>query len=147
MASWDIFRELDSMRREMDAMFRGAGTGRPFGFPSPAAMRAFPMVNVSEDSDNYYVQVLLPGVDPKAVDVSVIRNALSISGERKPVAEQRDQVVHRSELDFGKFSRTVELPVDLNPDSINAQYKDGVLVMTMAKAEHMKPKRVEISVT
>ncbi|MBJ6801651.1 Hsp20/alpha crystallin family protein [Geomonas propionica] len=148
MASWDVFRELDNLRREIDEAFRGAGVSRPLGptFLSPVTTRRFPMVNFSEDEGSVYVEALIPGVDPKDVDLSVLRNTLTISGERKPFAEMKG-IVHRTELGSGKFSRTLELPVDIDANRITAQCKDGIMTITMAKAEHAKPKRIEIKLS
>ncbi|WP_224983649.1 Hsp20/alpha crystallin family protein [Geomonas agri] len=148
MASWDVFRELDNLRREIDEAFRGAGMNRPFGptFLSPVTSRRFPMVNFSEDEGNVYVEALVPGVDPKDVELSVLRNTLTISGERKPFAEIKG-IVHRTELGSGKFSRTLELPVDIDANKITAQCKDGIMTITMAKAEHAKPKKIEIKLS
>lgn len=148
MASWDVFKELDTLRREIDEAFRGAGMSRPFGptFLSPVATRRFPMVNFSEDEGNVYVEALVPGVDPKDIDLSVLRNTLTISGERKPLADVRG-IVHRSELGSGKFTRTLELPVDIDPNNITAQCKNGIMQVTIAKAEHAKPKKVDIKLS
>lgn len=148
MASWDVFRELDNLRREIDEAFRGVGFSRPFGptFLSPTTARRFPMVNFSEDEGNVYVQALIPGVDPKDVDLSVLRNTLTISGERRPFAEMKG-IIHRTELGSGKFSRTLELPVDIDPNRITAQCRDGIMTVTMAKAEHAKPKKIEIKLS
>ena len=86
MANWDVFRELDRLRREVDEAFRGAGFNRPFGstFLSPAAARRFPLLNLSEDEGHVYIDALAPGVDPKDTDLAVLRNTITISGERKP---------------------------------------------------------------
>ncbi len=147
MANWDVFRELDNLRREIDEAFRGAGFVRPFATPflSPVSARRFPPVNFSEDEGHVYVDALLPGVEPKDTDVTVLRNTITISGERKPFVEQNGQVVHRSELGSGRFSRTLELPADINPDRINAECRNGILRITLAKAEHARPKKIEIT--
>jgi len=146
MASWDILKELDNLRREIDETFRGAGYTRPSGptFLSPASPRRFPLVNFSEDEGHVYIEALVPGVDPKDIDLTVLRNTVTISGERKPFSEKEGQIVHRSELGSGKFSRTLELPVDIDPDKITASCKDGVMQITLAKAEHAKPKKIDI---
>ena len=146
MATWDMLRELDNLRREVDEAFRGAGFGRPFGstFLAPVTTRRFPLVNFSEDEGNLYVDALVPGVDYKKIDLSVVRNSVTISGERKPFEEQKGQIVHRSELGAGKFSRTLELPVDINPDRISAECKDGIMQITLGKAQHAIPRKIEI---
>lgn len=148
MANWDAFKELDNLRREINEAFRGDGYVRPFGqtFISPVTTRRFPLVNFSEDGGHLYIEALLPGVDPKEIDLSVLRNTVTLSGERKPLVEKEGQIVHRSELGSGKFSRTLELPVDIDPDKIQAQCKDGIMLITLAKAEHAKPKKIEIQI-
>ena len=149
MANWDVFRELDNLRREMDEAFRGAGMNRPLAstFLSPVTTRRFPLVNFSQDEGHVYIEALVPGVDPKELDLSVLRNTVTLSGERMPFVEQKDQIVHRTELGSGKFSRTLELPVDIDPKNINAQCKDGIMRITIAKAEHAKPKKIEIKLS
>jgi HSP20 family protein len=149
MATWDVFNELDNLRREIDEAFRGAGMRRPFGptFLSPVTSRRFPLVNFSEDEGHVYIESLVPGVDPKDVDLSVLRNTITISGERKPFVEKEGQVVHRSELGSGRFSRTLELPVDIDQNKISALYKNGIMQITLAKAEHAKPKKIEIKLS
>ncbi len=146
MASWDMFRELDGLRKEIDEAFRDAGLGRPFGstFRAPVTTRRFPLVNFSEDDRNLYIDALVPGVDPKNIDLTVVRNSITISGERKPFEELEGQVVHRSELGYGNFSRTLELPVDIAPDKIKAVCKDGIIQITLGKAEHAIPKKINI---
>ncbi len=149
MASWDVFRELDNMRREINEAFRGVGVSRPFGatFLAPVATRRFPLVNFSEDEGHVYVSALVPGVDPKDIDLTVLRNTITISGERRPFEVKEGQIVHRSELGSGKFSRTLELPVDIDPENISAESKDGIMKVCLAKAEHAKPKKIEIKLS
>jgi HSP20 family protein len=149
MATWDVFKELDNLRREIDEAFRGAGIGQPFGstFLSPVTTRRFPLVNFSEDEGHVYIEALVPGVDPKDVDLTVLRNTVTISGERKPFVEKEGQIVHRSELGSGKFSRTLELPVDIDPDKITASCNNGIMQITLAKAEHAKPKKIDIKLS
>ncbi len=149
MATLDVFKELDNLRREIDEAFRGAGYNRPFGstFLSPVTSRRFPLVNFSEDEGHVYIEALVPGVDPKDVDLTVLRNTVTISGERRAFVEMEGQIVHRSELGSGKFSRTLELPIDIDPEKISAQCKDGIMQITLAKAEHAKPKKIEIKLS
>jgi HSP20 family protein len=78
MAAWDVFNELETLRREIDEAFRGMGFGRPVGptFLSPVASRRFPLVNFSEDEGNVYIEALVPGVAPNNVELSVLRNTV-----------------------------------------------------------------------
>lgn len=144
MASWSVFNELDNLRREIDEAFRGVGVTRPLAttFLSPISARRFPLLNLSEDNDKVYIDALLPGVDPKELQLSVLRGSLTISGERKAPTERG--LLHRNELGYGKFSRSVDLPTDINPDGATAEYKDGVMRITMAKSEHARPRKIEI---
>jgi len=93
------------------------------------------------------VDALVPGVEPKDVDMTVLRNTLTISGERRAFAEQKGQIVHRNELGSGKFSRTLELPIEIDPERISAEYKNGIMRIALGKAEHAKPKKIEIKVS
>lgn len=149
MATWDVFKELDNLRKEINEAFRGAGYNRPFGttFLSPVTTSRFPLVNFSEDEGHVYIQALVPGVDPKDIDLSILRNTLTISGERTPFAGKEGQIVHRSELGSGQFSRTLELPVDINPDKVSAVCRDGIMQLALAKAEHAKPKKISIKLS
>lgn len=149
MANWDVFRELDNLRREINEAFRGVGVTRPFGtaFLSPVVSRRFPLVNFSEDEGHLYVDALVPGVDPRDIELSVLRNTVTISGQRKPFEAREGQIVHRSELGSGKFSRTLELPVDIDPDRISAESRNGIMRISLAKAEHAKPKKIEIKLS
>jgi HSP20 family protein len=72
---------------------------------------------------------------------------VTISGERKPFVETEGQIVHRAELGSGMFSRTLELPVDIDPNKVSAQCKDGIMLATLAKAEHAKPKKIAINLS
>lgn len=147
MASWDVMRELDNLKREIDEAFRSGGQGRsPHEGPflPPLTPRRFPLVDVSEDEGSLYVDVLLPGVDPAGIDLTLVRNTITISGERKPFAPQEGQIVHRSELGSGKFSRTLDLSVDVDPNKIKAHCKDGIMHIVLGKSQHAKPKKIEI---
>jgi HSP20 family protein len=145
MATWSVFSELDNLRREMDEAFRGAGVPRPLAttFLSPTSARRFPLLNLSEDEGQVYLDALLPGIDPAQLQLSLLRGTLTVSGERKAPAETGG-VTHRSELGFGRFSRTVDLPAEIDPEKTTAEYKDGVLRIAMAKSEHAKPRKIEI---
>lgn len=149
MASWDVFKELDNLRREINEAFRGAGVARPLAttFLSPAVSRRFPLVNFSEDEGHVYLDAMVPGVDPREIDLSVLRNTITISGERKPFEVKEGQIVHRSELGSGRFSRTLELPVDIDPERISAESRNGIMRICLAKAEHAKPKKIEIKLS
>ncbi|NMC73147.1 MAG: Hsp20/alpha crystallin family protein [Geobacteraceae bacterium] len=148
MANWDMFRELDSLRREIDEAFRGVGLGRVL---TPQFLtggtRRFPLVNIGEDESAVYVEALVPGIDPKEMEISVLRNTLTLAGERKGVQTEKAHVWHRNERGAGRFSRTIELPAEIDSGKVSAQCRDGVLTVVLPKAEGAKPKKITVGVS
>ena len=148
MASWDMFRELDSLRREIDAAFRGVGYGRNL---SPAFLTGsgrFPQVNLREDENRLYVDALLPGVDPSALEMTVMGNTLTLAGERKEFTpEAKSYIWHRNERGTGRFQRTIELPGEIDNNSITATCSNGILTITVNKAESARPKKIAVTVS
>lgn len=145
MAGWDIFREMESIRREMDEMFRGYGLGRALepSFATTLGARSYPRINMREDEENFYLETLIPGVDPKALEMTVLKNTLTLSGERR--SDEQEQVTwHRRERSTGHFMRTIDIPSEIDVDKVRADYENGVLTITMPKAEAAKPKRIEV---
>jgi HSP20 family protein len=146
MATWDPYRELERLRAEMDRIFESAVPARAWtlGFLPGTAARQYPRVNIAEDQDGYMVEALAPGVDPATLDLSVKENVLTISGEKKAPEGVRPEAFHRSERSAGRFVRAVELPADLDAEKVKAAYADGILRVTLPKAEQAKPRRIEI---
>ena len=146
MSNWNLFREMDNMRKEMDELFRGVGSGTfETAFLPGVGTHRFPRVNLSEDQDSYYLEALLPGVDENKVDLTVTGNTLTLSGERSEEKATDGRTWHRRERGNGKFLRTIELPSDINGKKVSAEYKNGVLTVRMAKAESAKPKKISIT--
>ena len=118
---------------------------RDFGLlaPAPLADAAFdPALDVSEAEGAWTVRADLPGVAPEEVEVSVTGNVLTIRGEKKRESESPG----RSERSYGKFTRTLEFPTDLDGGKVEARSKNGVLTVTLPKAEASKPKTVAVRV-
>ena len=149
---WNFLEQLNSMRREMDRIFEGVSIEEfPFSrisFLPGRGARRYPLINLSEDKDNLYIEALAPGVNPDSWDVSVVKNTLILSGE-KPIdgKEIKAEAFHRNERAAGKFIRNVELPVEINETKVTADYKDGLLVVILPKAEKAKPKQISVSVS
>lgn len=145
MATWDLFREMESMTRDMDNLLRGFGFGRGLepSFATALGGRAYPRINLREDDDNLYLEALLPGIDAKALELTVLKNTLTIAGERQNGIE--NVTWHRRERGIGRFLRTIDLPAAVDADRVKADYQDGVLTVTLPKAETAKPKRVQIT--
>jgi HSP20 family protein len=105
-----------------------------------------PALDVHEDKDSFVVRTELPGLKREDIEVSLHDGALSVSGERKVEKVDAGIEVHRQERYYGKFQRTLTLPTPVAADKIKAQYKDGVLTVTLPKVEEAKPKQIDISV-
>ena len=141
--SWDLrspFDEVERMRRELDRL-SGDYTGSVFRLPTAGV---FPLVNVTEDPDNYYVRAELPGVKTDELDISVTGETLTLSGERKLPEESEKASYHRREREAGSFSRVVSLPTRLDVDKVKALAEDGVLTVVLPKAESAKPRQITV---
>ena len=132
--AWPMFGRLASLQDELDRLFE-----------SP--MRAWaPALDVHEDADNFVIRAELPGLKRDDISVSLHDGALVISGERTAEKVVEGVEVHRQERYYGKFQRALTLPAPVVADKIKAQYKDGVLTVTLPKAEEAKPKQIDVSV-
>jgi HSP20 family protein len=151
--SLDIFEDMASMRREID---RYLGEDRlsswtfPFSrisFLPGRSSRAYPLMNISEDKDNLYVDALAPGLEPETLNVSVTGDQLVISGEKKPLPKSvKPELVHRSERSAGHFARSLSLSVGVEGDHVQATYADGLLKIVLPKVEAAKPKQITVKV-
>ena len=92
MRNWDLFKEMDQLHREINGLFNGHHRGRLFGpaFEPGLGLRQYPKINLRDDADNVYVEALLPGVDPDGIDMNILGNTLTLTGERPPVDEPDD---------------------------------------------------------
>ena len=119
------------------------------GFDLPDIFRSekalTPAFDISETANEIHVKAELPGVDAKEIDITVTGDLLTIKGEKKEENEEKGQNFHRRERRYGSFSRSFRLPVEVKADSIDAGYKDGVLTVTMPKAEAEKARRIEVT--
>jgi HSP20 family protein len=134
------FEELEKMRTEMDRLF-GQATGRVL---SRTAAGVFPLINLTEDKENFYVRAELPGVQAEELNISAAGKNLTISGERKIASEGNDVRYHRREREAGNFNRIIALPGDVEVDNVEASLVNGVLTVTIPKAEAAKPKQITI---
>ncbi len=142
---------MDALRRDVDQAFQNAtfsnGSAFRSAFLPGRAARRYPLVNMSEDRDHLYIEALAPGVAPESIDLTVIRNVLTLTGEKRRHPEDiKPEAFHRSERAAGKFVRTFELPVEIDADHVKAEYKHGLLMVTLPKAAAAKPKQISVSV-
>ncbi len=138
---WDPFRELISMRDDMERLFN-TFFGKHYVEESEGVW--LPVVDIEEDNESFIVKAELPGLKKEDVKISVRGNLLTISGERKKEEETKNKTYHRVERLYGKFSRTISLPSEVDINKIKAVYKDGVLHINLPKLEIMKPKEIEV---
>jgi HSP20 family protein len=151
MAELNPWQTLEALRRELDRVFDGTETrNEPFfrtAFLPGRAARRYPLINLYEDKDAVYLEALAPGVDPATLNLSVVGNTLSITGEKRRVAgDVKPEAFHRSERATGKFVRHLQLPVEVDEGKVRADYKDGLLLITLPKAEKAKPKQIAVQV-
>ena len=151
VSTWNPWREIEVLRRDIDRAFNNVSQSNGPSFRSAflpgRASRQYPLVNLSEDRDHIYVEALAPGVDPASIDVAVVRHVLTISGEKRRLPEElKPESIHRSERAAGKFVRSVELPIEIDSDQVKAEYKHGLLMVTLPKAAAAKPKQINVSV-
>jgi HSP20 family protein len=142
---------MEGLRREIDRAFEQAGMGLPPLFRSAflpgRAAREYPLTNLYEDKDAVYVEALAPGVEPGSLNISVVRNLVTLSGEKKGLpAGVSPDAVHREERAAGRFTRTLELPAEIDDDRVQAEYRNGLLLLTLPKAEKAKPKKISVQV-
>ena len=145
LSPWTPFDRLSSLREDLNRLF-------DFSFPSsPRDTGLFngwsPALDVHQDKDHVFVKCELPGMKKENIEISLHAGMLSISGERKRESEKKDGESFRSERYFGKFHRSVTLPTSVNASEVKAVYKDGILTVTLPKAEEAKPKQIAVSVS
>jgi len=106
--------------------------------------RVYPAVNISEDGKNCYIRAELPGVNSEDLDVSFVDGSLVIRGERKIAPEKAGMSYHRRERQEGTFRRIISMPERVDPDKVSARLQNGVLTVTLPKAEEAKPRKISV---
>ncbi len=135
----DLFAEMDRLQREMQQAFDLSPTIRGLG------RGGFPALNVGSTPTSVEIYAFVPGLDPSKIDVKLDRGLLTISGERKsPLPANGEATVHINERFNGSFRRILSLPEDVNPDSVDASYRDGVLHIAARRKESAQPRRISI---
>jgi len=125
--------------REMEAFFPASWLSNDGGMG-----RWEPAVDILDDKDKIVIKAELPGVDKKDIKVDLKDHVLTLSGERSYENEVKEDNYYHRERSFGKFQRSFRLPVNLDPDKIKADYKDGVLKIDIPKPEEEKPKQITV---
>jgi HSP20 family protein len=136
---------LSRLHEQIDRLFE-----EPFGRwlnPVTSLFEGWsPVVDVIEDKDNVFVKAELPGMKKEDIEVSVSGDRLNLAGERKEESEHKDANGYQAERYFGRFQRSIALPVPVQQGNVRAEYKDGILTITCPKSEEAKSKQIEIKV-
>lgn len=144
LVPWKPFREVSSLRREMDSLLN-----RFFGRSTLAETFGeewSPTMDVTESASNIVVKAELPGLEAKDLDLSVSGDMLTIKGEKKKEEEEKGEHYHYSERYYGSFQRSFRLPTTIQADKIEASFEKGVLRITLPKTEEAKKKEIRIKV-
>ncbi len=141
---WDPFREMMSVRNQMGQLvgdvyrgpagWQGNGDGGHIRLP----------LDVTEDDDGYTVKASLPGIDPADLEISFSENTITVQGETQGESVEEGARWHLRERRFGRFARSITMPASVNADDISANYEDGVLTLTLPKADEVKPRIIAV---
>ena len=140
MRYWQPFTEIETIRQQLDKAFDQRAATR-----DNSETAWMPALELVDAGDNFVLKAQLPGIDPKNVDVQVTREAISISGERRYENTEEKPRYVRSEFRYGKFHRVLPLPAHIQNDSVQAEYKDGILMLTLPKVTEARNKVVKIN--
>jgi HSP20 family protein len=131
------FAELERIRRQMERQLEGW----PHQRQTPGV---FPLINLTENKDSFFIRAELPGMSSADLDMQATSNSVSISGERKIPAENKEAKYHRREREAGMFSRVVGLPSEIDPDKVEANMVNGILTVVVPKAQAAKPRQISV---
>lgn len=133
-----VWREMDQLQREMNRL-----VGSSLGTPSNSQL-SFPAINIWTGEDEMLVSAELPGIKADDIDLNITADSLVLSGEREPENFGEDTRYHRQERNFGKFNRSIQLPFMVDPDKAKAVFKNGILEISLVRAEADKPKKIAV---
>jgi HSP20 family protein len=143
---WDPFRNMSDIRGEVHRLFDGF-LGRPAVSGAGSAVRTWaPVLDMHETENEVVLNFELPGVSEKDVALSITGDLLTLKGERTVNREFKDENTYHAERVYGKFERSVQLPMPVQSEKVKATYRDGVLEVKLPKAEEVKPKAIKIDI-
>ena len=146
-AMWDPFQEMDDLLSTFDRSFGSRALPGPKGDATGLSLRDWtPAVDISETDEEYLITFELPDVSRDDIKVSIEDGILTVTGERKVEKEDKKKKFHRVERFYGSFSRSFNLPEDVDTEGIHAGYADGVLNLSLKKTERPAPTSVAIEV-
>ncbi|MGO8759030.1 MAG: Hsp20/alpha crystallin family protein [Terracidiphilus sp.] len=139
---WDPFREVATLQNRVNALFHDFNEGES----SLTTASFIPPVDIYEDEKKVILKLEVPGMEEKDLDVSVENNTLTVRGERKFAAEEKEENFHRIERRYGTFFRAFTLPTTVDTDSVAASYNAGVLKVELKKKPEAQPKQIKVNV-
>ncbi|MGD0629855.1 MAG: Hsp20/alpha crystallin family protein [Terracidiphilus sp.] len=139
---WDPFREVVALQNRVNSLFRDLNDGEE----AAAAPSFAPPVDIYEDAKKVVLKLEVPGIDQKDLDIRIENHTLTVKGERKFEAEEKEQNFHRIERRYGNFFRAFTLPSTVDTESVQASYNAGVLKLELAKKPEAQPKQIKINV-
>jgi HSP20 family protein len=144
---WNQLRELEALQHGLGSLLGHSPIQMPEGQEELMAVPEWvPLVDISEDDQEYLIKAELPEVKKEDVKVTVEEGTLTIMGERAFEKEEKTKKYHRIERAYGSFARNFSLPDDASPATVSAEFKDGVLTVHLAKTEKAKPRQVEVKI-
>ncbi len=143
LTRWEPMREMVTLRDAMDRLFDEAFT-RPWGLSNGGRGLGMPAIDMYQTDDDVVVKAVVPGIKPEDVQISVTGDTLSIKGEVKEETDNKQKAYHIHEQRWGSFERTLSLPTDVRADKAQAEFQNGVLTITLPKAEEVKPKTITV---
>ena len=139
---WDPFREVAALQNRVNALFHDFSEGE-----SAMTTASFiPAVDIYEDEQKVVLKLEVPGIAEKDLDVSVENNVLTVKGERKFAAEEKEENFHRIERRYGSFYRAFTLPTTVDTEGIDAKYDAGILKLELKKKPEAQPKQIKVNV-
>ncbi|MEY2439089.1 MAG: hypothetical protein QOI34_474 [Verrucomicrobiota bacterium] len=144
-AAWPAFGRLSTLRDELDSLFELPFWSN-FGRQTQLFSGWTPALDLYQNNDNIVAMIELPGMQKEDIEISLHDGMLTISGERKDETQDGERA-ERSERYVGTFRRSVTLPTRVDANKVNATYKDGILTVTLPKAEEAKPKQIQVNVS
>jgi HSP20 family protein len=139
---WEVrspYQELERVRRQMDRLVDGL-----WGAQQRQVAGVFPLINLTESKDSYFIRAELPGVSADDLDIQATANTITLSGERRIQEEDTQARYHRRERESGRFSRVVGLPGDIDQDKVEASLVNGILTVVISKAAAAKPRQIAV---
>ncbi|MEG3848742.1 Hsp20/alpha crystallin family protein [Microcoleus sp. herbarium19] len=140
---WEPLREMDTLQREMNRLFDSL---TPATDRTSNGVAFVPAAEMEETPDAIHLKLEIPGLEAKDLDVQVTAEAVAVSGERRSETKTEEKGMTRSEFRYGSFRRVIPLPARIQNDSVQAEYKNGVLDLNLPKAEAEKNRVVKVQI-